>query len=160
MSRFWNIVLLVYSSLMWWYKFLGFIVFMESKWTLFDSPLLFSSLGSEEGGVPPRAVRPLQPDGPLPGTTEGLWMRGPRRRQRAAAPGLQPYLCPGGRHGPLQEDAGTHVSPAGRCREPPEEGKTPRRREEEGFYWCMLLWFVNEKPIHTLILIFKLTFVE
>lgn len=54
-------------------------------------------------------------------------MRGPRRRQGAAAPGLQSDLCPGGRHGPLQEDAGTHVSPAGRRREPPEEGKTGRR---------------------------------
>lgn len=90
--------------------------------------LLFLSLGSEEGGVSPGAIRPLQPHRPFPGASEGLWVRGPRRRQGTAAAGLQPHLCPGGCHGPLQKDARTHVSSAGCRREPPEEGKTQKRK--------------------------------
>lgn len=50
-------------------------------------------------------------------------MRGPQGGQGAAAPGDQPHLRAGGRHGPLQEDAGAHVGAAGRRREPPEEGE-------------------------------------
>lgn len=50
-------------------------------------------------------------------------MRGAQGRQGAAALGDQPHLRPGGRHGSLQEDAGTHVGAAGRSRKPPEEGE-------------------------------------
>lgn len=49
----------------------NFVIFTLKKLNNIFSPLLFSP-GSEEGGVPPRAIRPLQPDGPLPGTSERL----------------------------------------------------------------------------------------
>lgn len=39
---------------------------------IFSFLCFFPPLGSEEGGVSPRAVRSLQPDRPLPGTSEGL----------------------------------------------------------------------------------------
>lgn len=84
-----------------------------------------SCAGAEEGGVPPGALRPLQPHRPLPGPAEGLRVRG--RGQGAPAPGLKPRLRPGGRHGALQEDAGAHGGAAGRRRGPAEEGKRRRR---------------------------------
>lgn len=90
-----------------------------------NPPLSLLPPGSEEGGVSTRALQSLQLDRPLPGASEGLRMRGSRRRQGATAPGLEPHLYPGGRHGSLQEDAGAHVSPAGCCREPSEEGEAP-----------------------------------
>lgn len=82
--------------------------------------------GPEEGGVPTGAVRTLQPQGPLPGSAAGcpvLCLRG----QRAARAGLQSHVGAGGRHEPLQEDAGADVCAAGSRREPTETGKNQCR---------------------------------
>lgn len=92
----------------------------------FSAFFFISPPGSAEGGFSSRTVQPLQPDWPLPGTSEGLRRRGPRRRQGTGSPRVQPHLHLGGRHGTLQKDAGAHVGPAGCCRKPSEKGKPLR----------------------------------